>query len=120
LEKMVFPLLLSGLAEGMTVFENAGRLRMKESDRIATTKAMLSVLGVRMKVVEENHMTNLYIEGVKEYNGGKIDGAGDHRIVMAAAVAALRATAEIEIQGAQAVNKSYPGFFDDFHKIREV
>ena len=112
--------IVAGLAEGRTVFENAGRLRMKESDRIATTKALLEVLGVRMEVVEENQMTNLYIEGVKEYNGGKIDGAGDHRIVMAAAVASLRATAEIEIQGAQAVNKSYPGFFDDFRKIREA
>ncbi len=112
--------IVAGLAEGTTVFENAGRLRMKESDRIATTKALLEVLGVRMSVKEENHMTNLYIEGIKEYNGGIIDGAGDHRIVMAAAVASLRATAEIEIRGAQAVNKSYPGFFDDFHRIRKV
>lgn len=112
--------IVAGLAEGITVFENAGRLRMKESDRIATSQALLSVLGVRMSVVEENDVTNLYIEGIKEYKGGCIDGAGDHRIVMAAAVASVRATKEIDIQGTQAVNKSYPGFFEDFGKVKEA
>lgn len=112
--------IVAGLAEGRTVFENAGRLRMKESDRIATTKAMLSVLGAEMTVAQENGMTNLCIEGIKEYNGGCIDGAGDHRIVMAAAVASVRATKEILIQGTQAVNKSYPGFFEDFDKVKSV
>lgn len=112
--------IVAGLADGTTVFENAERLRMKESDRIATTKALLSVLGAEMTVAQENGMTNLYIEGIKEYNGGCIDGAGDHRIVMAAAVASVRATKEILIQGSQAVNKSYPGFFEDFDKVKSV
>lgn len=109
--------MVAGLAEGTSVFENAGRLRMKESDRIATTKALLQILGADLNVVEEDGMTNLYIEGVKEYCGGMVDGAGDHRIVMAATVASLRATKDILIQGAQAVNKSYPGFFEDFNKV---
>lgn len=112
--------IVAGLADGTTVFENAERLRMKESDRIATTKALLSVLGAEMTVAQENGMTNLYIEGIKEYNGGCIDGAGDHRIVMAAAVASVRATKEILIRGPQAVNKSYPGFFEDFDKVKSV
>ena len=112
--------IVAGLADGTTVFENAERLRVKESDRIATTKALLSVLGAEMTVAEENGMTNLYIEGIKEYKGGCIDGAGDHRIVMAAAVASVRATKEILIRGPQAVNKSYPGFFEDFDKVKSV
>lgn len=108
---------VAGLAEGTTVFENAGRLRIKESDRIETTKALLQALGADLKAVEEDGKVNLYIQGVKEYTGGEVDSAGDHRIAMSAAVAAVRAIAPVTIHGAQAVNKSYPGFFDDYKRV---
>lgn len=109
--------IVAGLAEGVTVFENAGRLRMKESDRIESTKALLRVLGADMKAVEEEGKVNLYITGVKEYRGGEADSAGDHRIVMAAAVGAVKASGPLVIKGAEAVNKSYPGFFEDYQKL---
>lgn len=109
--------MVAGLAEGTTVFENAGRLRIKESDRIETTAALLRVLGADMTAKEEDGKINLYIEGVKEYTGGEVDSAGDHRIAMSAAVAALRATSPVVIHGAEAVNKSYPGFFEDYKRV---
>ncbi len=108
---------VAGLAKGITVFENAGRLRMKESDRIVTTKSLLNVLGADIEVKEENGKTNLYIQGVEKYMGGEVDSAGDHRIAMSAAVAALCASNPVIINGAEAVNKSYPGFFEDYAMI---
>ena len=108
---------VAALAKGTTVFENAGRLRIKESDRIETTKALLQALGANLRAVEENGKVNLYIDGVKEYTGGEADSAEDHRIAMSAAVAAVRATAPVTIRGAEAVNKSYPGFFEDYKRV---
>ena len=108
---------VAALAEGTTVFENAGRLRIKESDRIETTKALLQALGADLRAVEEDGKVNLYIDGVKEYTGGEVDSAGDHRIAMSAAVATVRATAPVIIRGAEAVNKSYPGFFEDYKRV---
>ncbi len=108
---------VAGLAQGTTVFENAGRLRIKESDRIETTKALLQALGADLKAVEEEGKVNLYIQGVEAYTGGTVDSAGDHRIAMSAAVAAVRATGPVEILGAEAVNKSYPGFFEDYKRV---
>ena len=55
--------------------------------------------------------------GIRAFTGGVVDGANDHRIVMAAAIAATRAAGPVTIRGAEAVAKSYPGFFDDFRKL---
>ena len=53
----------------------------------------------------------------RAYRPGDVDGAGDHRIVMAAAVAAANCTSPVIIRGAEAVNKSYPSFWDDFTEL---
>ena len=50
-------------------------------------------------------------------NGGIVDSYGDHRIIMAAAVAALRCDGNVTIKGAEAVKKSYPNFFDDYKNL---
>jgi 3-phosphoshikimate 1-carboxyvinyltransferase len=50
-------------------------------------------------------------------HGGVVDGAGDHRIVMAAAIAATRTSGEVMIKGAEAAEKSYPDFFKDYSKL---
>lgn len=99
-------------ASGETHFVNAARLRLKESDRLATTAAMLENLGIR--AVE--HPDGLTVYG-GSFSGGTVDGAGDHRIVMAAAIAATFASAPVTIKGAEAVNKSYPTFFEDFKSL---
>ena len=60
---------------------------------------------------------SLTIHGGAPLTGGTVDGCGDHRIVMAAAVAATAASSPVTILGAQAVAKSYPDFFRDFEAL---
>lgn len=104
---------MAAIREGTTHFVNAARLRIKESDRLATVHQMLSALGGQA----EEGPDSLTVRGVSAFSGGTVDGANDHRIVMAAAIAATRSTAPVTILGAQAVNKSYPSFWDDYKRL---
>ena len=99
-------------AEGDTVFFNAGRLRIKESDRIAAVEAMIKSLGGSA----ESTRDTLTVHG-GGLQGGEVDSFNDHRIVMAAATAACVCKEPIMIRGAQAVNKSYPTFFKDYTEL---
>ncbi|MBQ5970741.1 MAG: 3-phosphoshikimate 1-carboxyvinyltransferase [Clostridia bacterium] len=103
---------LAAAATGRTRIVGAARLRLKESDRIAATAAMLTALGGTVQETDDG----LLIDGRPTLAGGTVDGAGDHRIVMAAAVAAQRCAGPVTICGAEAVNKSYPSFFTDYQK----
>lgn len=103
---------VAACAQGDTVISGAQRLRLKESDRLATTRQLLTALGVSVR----ERPDGLIIHG-GPIHGGTVDGAGDHRIVMAAAIAALRASDSVTIQGAEAVEKSYPDFFRDFQLV---
>ena len=96
-----------------TVITGAARLRLKESDRLESTAGMIRALGGRVEVREDG----LAIDGGAPLNGGTVDGANDHRIVMAAAILATRAGGPVTITGAEAVGKSYPDFFRDFEKL---
>jgi 3-phosphoshikimate 1-carboxyvinyltransferase len=98
----------AAFAQGKTVIHSAQRLRIKESDRIKTTIAALNAFGVKTEEKEDG----MVIYG-RQPQGGVIDGANDHRIVMAFSVAACFAQGESKILGAQAINKSYPEFFRD-------
>lgn len=100
-------------AQGITVIYNAKRLRLKESDRLKAITDNLSALGADIKETEDG----LEIRGGKPLRGGVVQGYNDHRIVMACAVASLLAKGNITIVGAEAVNKSYPGFFADFEAL---
>ena len=100
-----------------TVITGAARLRLKESDRLATTAAMLRALGHGCEVTPDGLVIRggrpaPCAEGVRT-----VDGANDHRIVMAAAVAAAFADAPVRITGAEAVEKSYPVFFRDYQAL---
>ncbi len=114
---IVPPLAAAAAFSGSVVeFIKAGRLRLKESDRIATTCSVLRALGVRCD--ESADGFRVYGRGVDAVlNGGEVDGAGDHRIVMTASVLATRAEAPVVISGAEAVAKSYPVFFDDYKSL---
>ena len=98
---------VAAVAEGDTEITNAARLRLKESDRIATTAAMIRALGGEVEEREDG----LLIHGGKSLLGGVVDGAKDHRIVMSAAVAASVCEGEVTITDAQAADKSFPTFF---------
>ena len=101
-------------AEGKTVFGNAGRLRLKESDRIESVAAMIRALGGSV----ETEADKLVIRGIGRLSGGTVDAANDHRIVMAAAIAAGICEGPVIIRGAEAVDKSYPTFFEDLKAVK--
>ena len=106
----IFPILavLACGAKGESLLYNAGRLRIKESDRIETTAALIRALGGSVEVGEDY----MKVFGTGKLVGGEIDGAGDHRIVMSGAVAAVLCDGEVTIEGSEAVSKSYPSFFE--------
>lgn len=95
-------------AEGVTTVSDAAELKVKESDRIATTVAALVALGAHA----EGRSDGLVVKGSggRPLAGGTVDSAGDHRVAMAAAVAGLAAADPVQINGWDAVATSYPGF----------
>lgn len=103
-------------AHGTTVIENIGRLRMKESDRVATVCAAICALGGRADASEDT----IRIYGSGQLTGGTVDGCNDHRIVMLAAAASVLCSRPVHILGAEAVGKSYPNFFEDFAALGGV
>jgi 3-phosphoshikimate 1-carboxyvinyltransferase len=108
---LIAPLgVVAAYAKGKTVFYNGQRLRIKESDRIESMKQLILSLGGHAEETEDT----LTVFGTGALSGGTVDGANDHRIVMAAAIAASASENGARILGAEAVNKSYPGFFEDF------
>lgn len=108
------PLALLGVAAtGTTRLTNAGRLRLKESDRIASIVKTLRTLGADICATNDA----IEIKGGTPLKGGTVDSHNDHRIPMMAACAACYSNGAIEITGAEAVDKSYPGFFDDLRAL---
>ena len=103
----------ASVAKGITNIRNAGRLRLKESDRLTAIADNLRRIGG--KVIE--YEDGLEITGVEQLEGGEVDSYNDHRIAMAFAVASTVSRGPIRIHGADSVRKSYPGFFSDFKKL---
>lgn len=99
----------AAVSEGNSKFVKAERLRLKESDRLQSTAQMLRDLGGNV----DEHADGLTVYGGQLY-GGTVDAQNDHRLVMSAAIAALCCREPVTIIGAEAVNKSYPQFFDDY------
>ena len=93
-------------------FTNIRRLRLKESDRVASVIAMLSALGCKATATED---TLTVLPGT--FQGGTVDACGDHRIAMAAAIAATVAQSPVTILGAECVSKSYPGFREEYKRL---
>ena len=105
---------VAAAAEGTTYIENAGRLRLKESDRLKSTAALLSALGGQA----EEQEAGLVIRGRARLDGGTADPWNDHRIAMAAAVAACACRRPVTVTGSQCVAKSYPQFWEDFQQLK--
>ena len=103
----------ASVAEGETVIYGASRLRLKESDRLRTVSDMISALGGDITETSDG----LIIRGVASLRGGVVDAAGDHRIAMSGAVAALVCDEAVTITGAECVAKSYPSFWEEFERI---
>lgn len=100
-------------APGETRIVNAARLRIKESDRLSAMRENLSALGADVRELPDG----LIIRGGRRLTGGETQSFNDHRIAMAMAIAATVADGPVVIEGAEAVNKSYPKFFEDFQAL---
>jgi 3-phosphoshikimate 1-carboxyvinyltransferase len=99
----------AAFTSGRTVIRDAAELRVKESDRIATTCGELRCLGAHVEELPDG----LVIEGTQFLNGALCRSHGDHRLAMAMAVAGLLARGETVIEGAEAAEVSYPSFWKD-------
>ena len=104
---------VAACADGQSRIHGCARLRLKESDRLETTAQELGRLGADVAVVRDG----LVVNGRERLSGGTVDAHNDHRIAMMAAVAAVRCEGPVRILGAEAVNKSYPGFFQHYRQL---
>jgi len=108
LDELPLVAVVASYAEGTTVVADASELRGKESDRIATTVSMINALGGGAVARADG----FEVLGLGWLDGGRVDAGGDHRIAMAAAVAASAATGPVTISGADSVGVSWPRFFE--------
>lgn len=94
------------------IFTDIRRLRLKESDRVASVIAMVTALGGKAEADDET--LTVYGTGL---TGGTVDAVNDHRIAMSAAIAATVCRVPVTILGAQCVEKSYPKFFEEYRRL---
>ena len=107
-------MVLAALSKGTSVFKNVDRLTFKESDRLHTMMHVLDQLGV-MHVYENNALS---IEGVESFQGHvTLSSEDDHRIAMTIAIASIRAQHPIVLTHAEAIQKSYPQFYDVYRSL---
>jgi len=104
---------LAALSEGTTEIINAGRVRIKESDRLKAMATELNKIGA--DVIERED--SLLINGKPCLKGGIVSSWNDHRIAMAMAIASIRCTEKLIIEDSGAVKKSYPQFYEDFKSL---
>ncbi len=100
-------------ADGETIIRDADELRVKESDRIATTVGELSRLGANIEAREDG----MVIRGTGRLNGAACQSHGDHRLAMAMAVCGLLADGETEVHGAADASVSYPSFWNHLDEL---
>lgn len=114
----LFPVLavLAGACQGESRITGLHRLKHKESDRVHSTAALLQQLDVPFHITAHT----IYISGVPSFRACTVDSFNDHRLVMAATLAACHSKGPIQVQGAEAVRKSYPDFFDHWEQAGGV
>lgn len=113
LDELPLVAVVAAFAEGETLVADAHELRAKESDRIATTVAMVRALGGSIEATDSGFV----VIGSGGLRGGTVDAHDDHRIAMAAAVAATAASGSVVIKGADAAGVSWPSFYGDLEAV---
>ena len=106
--------LLATQAQGQTVIKDAEELKVKETDRIQVVADALNSMGASITPTTDG----MIIKGKSALHGARVNTFGDHRIGMMTAIAALLvADGEVELDRAEAINTSYPSFFDDLETL---
>jgi 3-phosphoshikimate 1-carboxyvinyltransferase len=113
LDELPILALAGAMSRGGLEVTEAAELRVKESDRVATTVAALGAVGVEVEPRADGYR----VVGGQRPRGGSVDAAGDHRIAMMAAIAAAVGDGPVEIDGFGAVATSYPSFLDDMRAL---
>lgn len=108
LDEVPLVAVVGAYAQGITRVSDAAELRVKESDRIASTTAMIRALGGGIEAMPDG----FEVVGTGFLEGGIVESAQDHRIAMSAAVAAMRADGPVTIRGADVASVSWPGFYE--------
>jgi len=104
---------LAAYCEGVTIIDGVNRLAHKESNRGLTLQEEFGKMGIVIRLEGDR----MYVEGGKGVKGALVHSHHDHRIAMACAVAALRAEGDTTIEEAQAINKSYPDFYEHLQQL---
>jgi 3-phosphoshikimate 1-carboxyvinyltransferase len=104
--------LLGAVAEGETVVEGAGELRVKETDRIAGVVEGLRGIGADIEPTADG-----FVVRGGELRGGTLDARGDHRLAMLGAVAGLASQEGVLVEGVEAASVSYPRFEADLRGL---
>ncbi|SDB91246.1 3-phosphoshikimate 1-carboxyvinyltransferase [Pelagirhabdus alkalitolerans] len=107
--------LMATQAKGKTIIKDAEELRYKETDRIMTVVDTLKALGAHVEATQDG----MIIEGPTPLKEAKVSSHGDHRIGMMIAVASLIATGHVTLKDSDAINISYPGFFDHLDQLTQ-
>ena len=102
---------------GRTIFEGAGELRVKETDRIRSMSENLKKMGANISLSKVNAVERIIIKGVKHLEGTKVRSFGDHRTAMSMVAAGLAAEGETTIDDISCINKSFPGFISTLKKL---
>jgi len=105
---------LACYCKGVSTIRGAHRLTHKESNRAVTLQSEFAKMGVNITIAEDA----MHVAGEEKIKGARVSSNNDHRIAMALAIAALNAGGETVIENAEAVNKSYPAFWDDLQKLQ--
>lgn len=103
---------LASYCKGISSIKGVSRLVHKESDRASALAAEFGKMNISIELIDDT----MFVTGGK-VKGGQVDSHGDHRIAMAAAIAALGASGRISIRDSHCVNKSYPDFFEDLRHL---
>jgi 3-phosphoshikimate 1-carboxyvinyltransferase len=103
---------LASYCKGISSIKGVSRLVHKESDRASALAAEFGKMNISIELIDDT----MFVTGGK-VTGGQVDSHGDHRIAMAAAIAALGASGRISIRASHCVNKSYPDFFEDLRHL---
>jgi 3-phosphoshikimate 1-carboxyvinyltransferase len=104
---------LAAYCKGTTTIKGVSRLVHKESNRAISLQQEFGKMGVQIRINDDE----MKIVGAEKITGAKVHSHHDHRIAMACSIAALKANDETKIEAAQAISKSYPGFFNDLKSL---
>lgn len=104
---------LGAFAEGESEITGVRRLRYKETNRLVSVPSELAKMGAKIAVGDDK----IKIHGTDNLRGSTFDSWGDHRVAMACSIAALSAKGRSSLHQAEAISKSYPGFFRDLAKL---